>query len=293
MVFLAEKAEHRTMEELLKKIAEHFGYAAPFAYATLAFGLFYWADKKLSAGAKDLLARTMRLKDYKKEQIASALVEFFDRIYTYPLLRWRAFFRSFLFATIISVFWVFERGPIDQLFAQSRPGIYNLGGRVTLLALAGLLFNAFSDYLCLFVIRPLLIRSGTKPVIGLALGAVSGAVIVVVGHNLRAIVMSIARYEIADFPVLFIPFRDLFFLADYYFNVYVDFVLPALAVFAWLPLFALGIVIVRLLTPLSKIVGGTQWILEGGKEHPLEAIGYVAAVVVFLGTIAVQAVFSA
>jgi hypothetical protein len=282
------------MDELLKKAAELLGYGgAPFGWATLAFGLFYWADKKLSVGAKDLLARTMRLKDYKNEQVASALVEFLDRIYTYPLLRWRAFFRSFLFSTVVSVIWVFERSSIDRLFAQSRPGIYNVGDQVTLLALAGLLFNALSDYLALFVIRPLLIRSGTKPVIGLALGAVSGAVIVVVAHNLRAIVMAIAWYEIANFFVRFIPFRDLPVLADYYWNVYLDFVLPALAVFAWLPLLALGIVIVRLLTPLSKIVGGTQWILEGGKEHPLEAIGYVAAVVVFLGTVALRAAFSA
>jgi len=33
----------------------------------------------------------------------------------------------------------------------------------------GKLFNAFLDYLSLFVIRPLLLRSGTRPVIGLVL----------------------------------------------------------------------------------------------------------------------------
>ena len=68
---------------------------------------------------------------------------------------------------------------------------------------------------------------------------------------------------------------------------------PALAVFAWLPLFALGIVIVRLLTPMTWVVGRTQWFLKEGKEHPLKAIGYVAAVVVFLGTVAGRAVFRA
>jgi hypothetical protein len=34
------------MEELLKKLAEHFGYAAPFGYAVLAYGLFHWLDEK-------------------------------------------------------------------------------------------------------------------------------------------------------------------------------------------------------------------------------------------------------
>jgi len=68
---------------------------------------------------------------------------------------------------------------------------------------------------------------------------------------------------------------------------------PALAVFVWLPLFALGIVVARLLTPLSWIVLRTQWFLKEGKEHPLKAIGYVAAVIVFIGTVAGRAVFSA
>ena len=48
------------------------------------------------------------LKGYKNEQVASALVEVFDRIYTYPLLRWRAFFRSLLFTTVVSAIWIFE-----------------------------------------------------------------------------------------------------------------------------------------------------------------------------------------
>ena len=47
------------------------------------------------------------------------------------------------------------------------------------------------------------------------------------------------------------------------------------------PLFAFGIVIVRLLAPLSSMVGTVQWFLNNGKEHPLKAIGYVAALAVF------------
>jgi hypothetical protein len=75
------------MEEILKKLADHFGFAAPFGYAALAYGFFIWLDKEASDEAKAALARTMSLKDYKSEQVASALVEVFDRIYTYPLLR--------------------------------------------------------------------------------------------------------------------------------------------------------------------------------------------------------------
>jgi hypothetical protein len=42
----------------------------------------------------------MRFKDYKNEQVASALVEVFDRIYTYPLLRWKAFGLLLIFTTV-------------------------------------------------------------------------------------------------------------------------------------------------------------------------------------------------
>ena len=96
------------MEELLEKLAEHFGFVAPFGYAAAAYGLFHWLDENASDEAKAALARTMLFKDYKNEQVASALVEVFDRIYTYPLLRWRAFFRSLLFTTVVSAILLFE-----------------------------------------------------------------------------------------------------------------------------------------------------------------------------------------
>jgi hypothetical protein len=148
--------------------------------------------------------------------------------------------------------------------------------------------NVLTDYLSLFVIRPLLIRSGTKPVIGLVLGAVSGTAIVLGGHLLRLVVYDIifvAPRTAFDILLISLPVM-LFYRTSY-------FMLPALLVFAWLPLFALGILMARLLTPLSWVVGRTQWFLNEGKEHPLRAIGYVAAVVVFLGTVAGRAVFKA
>ena len=158
------------MEEILKKIAEHFGFAAPFGYAALAYGFFYWLDENASDEAKVALAQTMRFKDYKNEQVASALVEVFDRIYTYPLLRWRAFFRSLLFTSVVSAIFVLETTHIHDL---------------SLILIWPLLYNFFTDYLALFVIRPLLIRSGMKPVMALVLGTVSGAAIVIAANFLR------------------------------------------------------------------------------------------------------------
>jgi hypothetical protein len=146
-----------------------------------------------------------------------------------------------------------------------------------------LFVNFLSDYLSLFVIRPLLIRSGTKPVISLVVGAACGVAIVLAANALRIAPILFSE----DWPwTINMPWglfdNRLFFFAW-----------PALAVFIWLPLLALGIVTIRLLTPLSWLVGRTQWFLKEGKEHPLKAIGYVAAVVVFLGTVAGREIFSA
>jgi hypothetical protein len=232
----------------------------------------------------------MRLKAYKNEQVASALVEVFDRIYTYPLLRWRAFLRSLLFTTVVSAIFLFEMGgSITRLFLFGETySFLNL-----LFLLVGLLFNAFTDYLSLFVIRPLLFRSGTKPVIGLVLGTVSGAAIVIGGHLLRAVVVNIMEFSDLFWLSTFLVLQGALAFGVMYLIYQRFLMVPALAVFLWLPLLALGILTVRLLTPLSWIVGRTQWFLKEGKEHPLKAIGYVAAVVVFLGTVAGRVVFGA
>ena len=117
----------------------------------------------------------MTFKDYKNEQVALALVEVFDRIYTYPLLRWRALFRSLLFTAVVSVVFVLEWSHLHDLSMA--------------IQIWPLLYNFFTDYLSLFVIRPLLIRSGTKPVIGLVLGTVSGAAIVIAANFLRILAL--------------------------------------------------------------------------------------------------------
>ena len=267
------------MEELLGLL----GFTTPLIYAGAAYGLFHWLDENASDEAKAELARTMSLKDYRDEQIASALVEVFDRIYTYPLLRWRALLRSLLFTTVVSVVWVYEVTFARHLLVDPKPSLF----------LIGLLGNFLTDYVCLLVIRPVLVRSGTKPVAGLTLGALVGATIVLSANALRVLVLFF--FDVLDVTDNVRRAIDIFMISSLdprgFFHML--FMWPALAVFVWLPLFALGILTTRLLTPLSWIVGRAQWFLKEGKEHPLKAIGYVAAIVVFLATVAARAVFSA
>ncbi|WP_454652021.1 hypothetical protein [Bradyrhizobium liaoningense] len=250
------------MGELLKLL----GFATPLIYATAAYGLFHWLDENASDEAKAALARTMSL--YKTEKVAPALVEIFDQIYTYPLLSWRAFSRSFLFTTAISLIFMFE-------FRESP--IFPIDSFPLDFVLRMLAFNVCTDYLALFVVRRVLLRSGTRPVVGLAFGAVSGAAIVIAAHFLRSLWVTTFGSGYVNLVIALI--------------VFAGWSLPALVVFVWLPLLALGIVVARLTPPAAWVVGKAQWFLKDGKEHPLKAIGYVAAVVVFLGTAVGRAVF--
>ena len=69
--------------------------------------------------------------------------------------------------------------------------------------------------------------------------------------------------------------------------------IPAFIVHLWLPLFAVGATGVQLLYPMSRAVRWAQWFLRQGDRHPLQAIGMVAAVVVFAGTVIGKAIATA
>src|SRR5258708_29919729 len=130
----------------MEKLLEHLGYATPFIYAAAAYGLFAWLDKEASDDAKAALAGTMNLMDYDKKRIASALVVVFDRLYAYPLLRWRAFFRSMLFTLAVSGFFIFEtRASLIQI--NQAP--IQTGTELALFTFT----NILSDYFSLFLIR--------------------------------------------------------------------------------------------------------------------------------------------
>jgi hypothetical protein len=58
----------------------------------------------------------------------------------------------------------------------------------------------------------------------------------------------------------------------------------AFAVHAWLLIFAVSIVIVQVLNSLRWAVSKTQWFLKRGGDHPFQAIGYVAAVLIVIIT---------
>jgi hypothetical protein len=267
--------------DLIGKLLDHLGFATPFIYAAAAYGFFAWLDGNASDEAKRVLADTMKIGRAENKEIAAALVEFFDRLYSYPLLTWRSFARSLIFTSAIFAVYLYEGG-IDWL-------IYRIPDEPVLLEsiFAALAFNILTDYASLFVIRHWLTLAGVKPVFGLMTGAAIGAFIVSVAALLRAgvfLLLSYLEYGSAVGKYKVIAQRHAFIAT-------LDYSIPATIIFGWLLLLALGIVVCRAATPFSWITGGAIWALRDGDKHPLKAVGCIAAIIVFLIAVSGHLIF--
>jgi hypothetical protein len=151
--------------------------------------------------------------------------------------------------------------------------------------------NVVSDYLSLFAIRPWLIKCGTRPIFALLSGTGLAAVVVFITTVIRFFVSgefvrtdSFFHLLIAAEPIQVGPVAPVgidFYIASYRHYLLIT-IIPAIVVFAWLPLLAMGILAIRAAGAVSWLVGKAQWFLKGGTEHPLKAIGYVAATFVFV-----------
>jgi hypothetical protein len=230
----------------------------------------------------------MRLKELRSKDVAASLIEIFDRIYTHPLLRWSAFFRSALFTLIVTAFFVFEvRNSIIIRMIKSSDDSFLLAKIFAVTFVT----NALLDYLSLFIVRPWLVWCGNRPAFALLSGTVLAMIVVSLGTIVRMFtLMYFFGVHMDSLHRQLVP-KTTFNIED---PRYADLVryfgfmnfstvsaLPASAVFAWLPLFALGILVIRAIVPLSWLVVKAQWALNEGDKHPLKAIGCVAAIVVF------------
>jgi hypothetical protein len=156
------------------------------------------------------------------------------------------------------------------------------------LAIIFFLSNSISDYVSLFVIRRWLLMGGHKPVIAIFIGALIGMLVVSAAMSGVAIVFGMLSFYIINDPF--------FFLTSLWGAIFQDpfgepLLLSAFAVHSWLILFGIGILSLRLLNLLRLSLARMQWFLKQGHFHPLDAIGYVAAVIVFFATVASRALF--
>jgi hypothetical protein len=150
------------------------------------------------------------------------------------------------------------------------------------ITIVSLIVNVLSDYASLFLIRAWLTRAVSKPVATLLIATLIGVFIIGTTFALRFALAGLLQMNVG--PIA----RHVWATAEDFsphmlWEAYLPALLffPGIVVFAWLPLFAAGIVLLRMINPLLITVRKAQWFFKDGKDHPLEAIGLVASAIVF------------
>ena len=148
--------------------------------------------------------------------------------------------------------------------------------------------NIVSDFLSLFFIRRFLQITGHRPIAAYSLLTFSFLLVLLFNMSFRIIFGVISIDEVVhtvdsgslteilnkaiDFDRALILTPNTLFL-------------PALIVFMWLPIFGYSLAIVRTFNALTPMVRKAQWLIKDGENHPLNAVGYVAAAIVFFVTL--------
>jgi len=262
----------------------------PFLYAAAAYGLFHFLDKKASGQAKSAISSWLKSQTYSEDAVRSAVVEMFDRIYGRPLLRLQSFGRSATISLVLSVLY------IGEFFRDLLVEAINYFSQLfTISILVPVLFNVCTDYISLFFVRRYLTSSWTSPKKAMIVGALVGVAAIWCMFLVRFLVEAFLSEADDDASLreateTFLPeMREL--VLNFSHTRYSRFLstsamlfLPAMATHLWLPLFVFGAIGVRLVNSFVWATEKMQWFLKRGRDHPYQAIGYVAAAIVFVGT---------
>jgi hypothetical protein len=277
----------RTMPLWLTELSKLVPSIAPaLAYAAATFGFFHWLDKKASPAAKKAFTRWLQPVPYDQKAIVRAGLELFDRLYTTPLLSVSAFLRSSLFTTIMFCIFLYEF--TDPRMLNDIPLVDNV---VPLLL--GLLINILSDYVSLFVVRRWL-SAGVAKIRILLVGPAIGLIVVVLFQLMRDLIfLALSTIVQPSWTVVFNPIVVVAVISMHFQigHEWFGTTLSAFVVHLWLPLLVLSIGLLKGLNYFRSGAVWTQWFLTKGRDHPLDAAGYVAAIIVFVTTVTLQRIF--
>jgi hypothetical protein len=146
-----------------------------------------------------------------------------------------------------------------------------------------------SDYLSLFVVRRFLSVGG--PIQSLFLGAIAGVLVVTTFFAVAILLTSLviemiyaSRFSLSGYIHYGLP-PIIEFLINNANQLSGRIMYPACLVHVWLLLFAVGAMGARLMNTMLHAIGYAQWLIRQGDQHPLRAVGLVAAIIVFIGVL--------
>jgi len=265
------------------------GLAAEFTPAAAIYTIFLAADRKASEPAQEAISKWTRGEDYRKLDLQSGIVGIFDHIYTSPLLRFRAFARSAAITAVIMIIWWSYLGFITFADLKELTTTPSEWAEAAALLLPIPLANIISDYISLFVVRKFLHKTGKTLLLPLLASAAAGSLIIIVFFSIANVTLEIITGAIA-FAEAFQVDVSIWHIIFAWVDVVPKggIVYPAIIVLLWLPLFMFGALGIRLLQIIRSAIGKTQWFIRDGNKHPIESVGLVAAILVFVATGAVH-----
>jgi hypothetical protein len=258
------------------------GFWPPFVYGFAVFSLFWLLDRNAAPRARKAISGWFAGPKYDKEGVAAAILYFFDKFYTVPLLGWRAVLRSAAISTLVTAVVSVQLFPMGLTFIRFSP-------EIGMIALGQLLTNIVADYFSLFVIRRWLVLARLRPLLALFTAPALGVIVVTVCYMIN----DVARYSLETHTFAWTYFLDdvfewLGFIHSRSFRW--SFLAPAFLVHLWLPLFALGVAFAKAINYLRAAGKFSQWFFVQGEAHPLRSIGYIAGATTFLFTAAIMLV---
>jgi hypothetical protein len=262
------------VEEALKLL----GLGTPFVYATATYGLFKFLDEKASGAAKKAISEWFKPLPYNKTAVGTAVVELFDRLYTSPLLSFQALARSAFFTVFVAALFAigFVLDEDIQIWVETTSVSH-----VFLNILPFILSNILTDYFSLFFIRRWLEVKGRNPLLVVFGGLVIGVIFILI-INAVVTVIWLMVVDGITFAQAVAKYFDLAGGALEGILIGERFIVAAAGVHLWLLFLALGVIFLQLANLLLSATGKMQKFLKQGQHHPLEAIGFVAAVLVFV-----------
>jgi hypothetical protein len=93
-----------------KEFFELLGLGVPFYLAAATYAVFAWVDNNASDEATKVISSWLHGRSQHKPDLGNLIINAFDRIYTSPLLRFKAFRRSALISMTAWVFTYFCHG---------------------------------------------------------------------------------------------------------------------------------------------------------------------------------------
>jgi len=251
----------------------------PVVYASLVWGLFWYLDRQASAQANKAISAWIRNKIVDRRDIQKIAVELFDSLYTVPLWGWRAMVRVALLSAILGVVAAYQFYPYAFIFIRN--------SEIRSTVLAQIATNAVADYISLFLIRRWLTVE-VSVFFALLTAPVVGALVVIALYS----IYDVSRFSLETWTFHFSYFVDniiwWFGRINLPLTMRAALTLPAMAVHLWLPLFAVAVMLVRTFNLGVAATRKMQWFLKGGAQRPLRAIGFVAAAVTAIVTIAAR-----